>query len=285
MTERASLSPLFIWRTAIGGSTLTPTARHAALALSLYMNDKGGSAFPGGTRLARDTGYSIRTIRKALGELVAAGWLVEVSRGGSPAGGERKATEYRATVPTSAGGSPVNGGDRCISEHRPVHLTTPTGAGGSPQSVKKATQKAREPKSVIPDDFTVSEHTREWARSQSIQVEIDREVEKFINYHQSRGTRMVDWNAGFRKWLHDARPEHEAVASTNGVVKPSPRLVDRDRLIAGAERLEKLGHTRQEAEAQVRTQAMDPADVVAAMDAYDVQHQRRLSPGYGTVYA
>ena len=136
-------SVVFDWRRSICDSTLPPTARHVALTMSIYMNESGGSAFPGGARLARETGLALRTVRVQLAILTDSGWLVVKFRGGSPVGGIRKATEYAAAIPlTGAGDAPVQEGNRCNSRHRPVHLTTLTGAGDAPQDVKKASVKA-----------------------------------------------------------------------------------------------------------------------------------------------
>ena len=60
----AQLSALFTWRSAICESGLPPTARHVALTLSLHMNERGGSAFPGATLLATD-GAGINMIARS----------------------------------------------------------------------------------------------------------------------------------------------------------------------------------------------------------------------------
>ncbi len=156
MAERAhSMSPLFTWRSAVSskGSGLPAPARHVALAMSLYMNERGSSAFPGASRLSDDTGLHLRTVRTHLQLLEREGWLGVRKRGGSPAGGSRMATEYVCMIPRTSGGAPpvegstgggdapVTGGrlapvaedDRSSSMHRPVALVTPTGGGGPPQ--------------------------------------------------------------------------------------------------------------------------------------------------------
>jgi hypothetical protein len=93
------LKPLFTWRSAIADSDLPATTRHCLLALSTYMNERGGSAFPGSTRLAHDTGLHIRTVKGCLTDAVRAGWLQLVERGGAPKDGPRRASVYRACVP------------------------------------------------------------------------------------------------------------------------------------------------------------------------------------------
>jgi hypothetical protein len=147
-------SALFQWRQAVCQSDLPPTARHVALTMSMYMKVGGTSAFPGGSRLARETGLALRTIRGQLTILVATGWLEEKYRGGSPAGGVRKATEYAAQIPsTGAGGSLVQVDHRCSSEHGPVHLATLTGAAVAPQDVKKTSEKASDSEDSFETDF------------------------------------------------------------------------------------------------------------------------------------
>jgi hypothetical protein len=122
--------------------------------MSMYMNKGGTSAFPGGSRLARETGLALRTIRSQLPILVATGWLEEKYRGGSPAGGVRKATEYVAQIPsTGAGASPVQEVHPCNSRQRPVHLTTLTGAAVAPQDVKKTSEKASDSEDSFETDF------------------------------------------------------------------------------------------------------------------------------------
>jgi len=97
MTDR-TIAPLFTWRSAVVTSDLTSTQRHVALTLSLYMNERGGSAFPGATRLSEDCGLHVSTVRRALSDLADLGWLQLVSRGGKR-GESRKANEYVATRP------------------------------------------------------------------------------------------------------------------------------------------------------------------------------------------
>jgi hypothetical protein len=89
----AQLSPLFTWRTAIAKSDLPPTARHVALTLSLYMNERGGSAWPSLSTLAGDSGLSTRSIMRAIRVLEREHYLLCEKRPGT-------STLYTATAPT-----------------------------------------------------------------------------------------------------------------------------------------------------------------------------------------
>lgn len=89
----ATLSPLFTWRTAIAKSGLPPTVRHVALTLSLYMNERGGSAWPSITTLAEDSGLSQASIKRGTKALERAGYLLCDRDPG-------RSTHYTATAPT-----------------------------------------------------------------------------------------------------------------------------------------------------------------------------------------
>jgi len=136
VSPKTNFQRLFTWRSAICESDLPPTARHVALTLALHMNELGGSCFPGGARLTRETGLSMRTVRTALATLEQVGWLTVTHRGSSHHGQKRTANEYEASYPatmTGAGDTPVQEIHRCSPGNRPVQLTTPTGATAAPQ--------------------------------------------------------------------------------------------------------------------------------------------------------
>jgi hypothetical protein len=89
----ASLSPIFTWRTAIAKSDLPPTVRHVALTLSLYMNERGGSAWPSIATLAEDSGLSTRTIMRGIRALERGRYLLCERRPGT-------STLYTGIIPT-----------------------------------------------------------------------------------------------------------------------------------------------------------------------------------------
>lgn len=95
------MAPLFTWRSALCDSDLPSTTRHVALALSLYMNERGGSAYPGISHLVHDTALSESTCRDHLGRLVREGWLVLVEQGGRK-GQRLRANLYEARIPPHA---------------------------------------------------------------------------------------------------------------------------------------------------------------------------------------
>lgn len=150
MSEK--LAPLFTWRSALAESDLGPTTRHVALALSLYMNERGGSAYPGPALLARDTGLHLSTVKEKLAELEVKGWLTCIARGGMK-GEARRANEYRAAVPPVALGDPSfwgtggpEGGDPSPSPRRPVAQDDPNSPENSPENSGAAPDGAPDPR-------------------------------------------------------------------------------------------------------------------------------------------
>lgn len=143
------LSPLFTWRSILAGSrTLPANARLVGLVLSLHMNETGGSCHPGTTRLAQETGLSLRSVKAHLKILQEQGYLVVVERGGLR-GEHKRANGYMPAVPdgyepgewshpwlsSSVQLLHPSEPDRCKSRHPPVQILQPTGAPPAPQDV------------------------------------------------------------------------------------------------------------------------------------------------------
>ena len=88
------------WRIAVRDSGLDTTAKHVALTLDVYM-DHRGIAWPSKSTLATATGYTVRTVDRALVRVEHAGFVVVAhSRG-------RKSNLYAASLPNPVTGDTV----------------------------------------------------------------------------------------------------------------------------------------------------------------------------------
>jgi hypothetical protein len=88
------------WRHAVRRSHLRAPVKAVLVELSEYMdNDTLGDAYPGPARLARATGYSLVTAKRALKEARERGWIVQTFKGGSRGGKDRHASIYRGAWP------------------------------------------------------------------------------------------------------------------------------------------------------------------------------------------
>lgn len=148
------LSPLFSWRGAIADSDLPPTTRLVAWALSMHMNERGGSCFPKRATLARETGLNDQTVKVHLRALRDQGWLVAIGGGSGD-----KPVEYEAQVPMGAQNTP--------SEQGGSESTPPRGAEDTPRG-RHGGRLETEPKngSVSPEQTVrgVYDHWRERRR-------------------------------------------------------------------------------------------------------------------------
>ncbi|MEW1807921.1 hypothetical protein [Pseudarthrobacter sp. NPDC080039] len=69
-------------------------------------------------------------------------------------------------------------------------------------------EKKREPRtgkpvrrSLLPADFSVSQHLQFWALTEAPAIDLDLETKKFVEYQISHGTKSADWGATWRKWI------------------------------------------------------------------------------------
>lgn len=135
------LSSLFTWRSAIAASPLPPTSKLVAFGLSLYMSERGDSAYPSNATLSADTSLSERAVREHLGLLVEGGWLTRDDR--TARGGRGQTVHYTAVIPAPAAPIENPAPERAkggTSRHERGHLSALKGAGGAPEYAKRATE-------------------------------------------------------------------------------------------------------------------------------------------------
>ncbi len=61
--------------------------------------------------------------------------------------------------------------------------------------------------SPVPDDFSANGRSPEWKVTQealALDISLDRETERFIDYHRSKATTSADWDASWRTWIGNA---------------------------------------------------------------------------------
>lgn len=222
MSERPQLKAMFTWRSAICESDLPSSARHVAITLTLYMNERTGTAHPGTARLARDTGLSERHVWRCLQLLIDAGWVNLVQQGGVK-GEQRIANVYALSIPDPC--LPVMGDteSRVTSETRTgdIHDTNPcpsviptllnsknnSGAPPAPPKPKEAKKGTR-----IPDEFIVTPEMRDWHQHEAALVDLRRETQNFVDYWKSATGRTAvkhDWKRTWQVWMRREQAKQE----------------------------------------------------------------------------
>lgn len=132
-----TLSTFMDWRRGICESDLPQGVRHVLLVLSLYAPTMGEAAFPSAAKLAKDTCFTVNTVRDHLREAERSGWIVRRPRF---VDGRQTSNEYLLTTP--------------LPKKR---VPPPTGNSGTPPTRKTGTHVKGKGKGVCSSE---EEHVR-----------------------------------------------------------------------------------------------------------------------------
>ena len=62
-------------------------------------------------------------------------------------------------------------------------------------------------KTALPKDFRVDDHMRSWSFDKGWPSHLpDVFVRDFVNHHEAKGTRLLDWRKAFTNWISWASP-------------------------------------------------------------------------------
>jgi hypothetical protein len=67
-------------------------------------------------------------------------------------------------------------------------------------------------KTLIPNDFSITQEMRDWAKIKVPKVDIESQTEEFVDYWRAHGKKMADWLATWRNWMRRS-PEFTRVRS------------------------------------------------------------------------
>lgn len=245
----ARLSPLFTWRSAIASEdgpadfdlaesgdsedkviVKGTTQRHVALTLSLHMNERGGSCYPGIARIARESGLSTRAIQKALRALAKTGWIT-VAISESPEG----TNLYSATIPASympdeGGVSPVQGANGVPSGGEPGtpkdDKESEVSTANAVETVSAAWKEKAPPLIQHRDSYLAAGKTRTAIRAALRVYPADVVAEAISNYATCLGGAEYRWShswtlveflkRGLDRFVPEADPLRRERVASNG---------------------------------------------------------------------
>ena len=219
-------------------------------ALAAVLNEKTGECFPSTETIARVSRVSPNFVRQALKELEVEG-LIQMKQ--SPGGIrhfelflEKLPEPLKKPLPLSKSegvakplGHPLPNGEYPPNETVRGPLTKPLPEQGIEQGIELGTDKGSSPtlaltpsepekpkrkraapkrrisfdeNSRLPDDW------REDLEAKYPTLNLDEEFERFVSWHQAKGTVYADWKAAFRNWLTNALryAAQKAANNTNG---------------------------------------------------------------------
>jgi uncharacterized protein YdaU (DUF1376 family) len=121
-------------------------------------------------------------------------------------------------------------GSKTVLKSESVHIPTnnqePLTSNQEPVVAEKPAPKARR-KQQYPADFLPNETGLAAAAAKGIDA--PRELEKFRDYHVSKGNVMADWQAAWRTWVGNARPAIAQQTYQKGATEPAWRKEQRER--------------------------------------------------------
>ncbi len=171
---------------------LPPTPKLVLLVLADHADDQG-FCFPGTATISRRASVSERTLTRVLAKLEEQGYIARSRR--HLANGNRTSDGYLLT-PDQATEWRL---DQPPSEHDQPPAVASTGEPSVEPSVKKKAAHR------LPDNWEPSNAHRLQAQMRG--VDADYEAAKFRDWCLSNDARKSDWEATFRNWIRNARPE------------------------------------------------------------------------------
>lgn len=186
------------------------TSRLVLLAIADAANREGKQSFQSAASIARMTGASMRSVWRAIDELVDLGELAKAGKHG----------QYQTTV-YELPGVPTGQGVKMARRATGDTDAMPNGTDAVPPI---GTQPHIDPKESNPkratrisESFAPSKEHLEWASKETPLVDVRLETAQFIDHHIAKGSTMKDWGRAWQTWMRNqqkwAKPKQHATAS------------------------------------------------------------------------
>lgn len=181
------------------------------LALADHANDEDFTCWPSLSRLTKKSGLDRSTVKRKLSILIEKKFI---SRAGfhEEAGSRiykinaEKFTEAgvhsppgqtapRRTQPFCQASTAPRGGVHSATNHNITIIEPSLG------EKEKNPKKTKRPKTLLPDDFEITDHMSTWAAEKVPGVDIGFETEKFIDSAKTHDRVYSDWTGAWRNWM------------------------------------------------------------------------------------
>lgn len=190
---------------------ITPSAKFVLFMLANYANNENIS-WPSHVTLSKDSCYSIATIKRSLKYLINNGYISIIDR--ENLGGKKSSVRYKLNVfysemeGVTVKGVTVN---PVHTDHEGGH-SAPNGGQGDPLTNKNhnesllpsSTPKKIKRKSVVAENYKPSESVKTDLVNKYPSLNIDNEIQAFIDFHISKGTLFLDFDRALRTWCRNA---------------------------------------------------------------------------------
>jgi len=188
-------------------TNVSNTALRLYAVLAKFADSETGQAFPGRTRLSKELDCSLKTVDRAVAELIELGAIRKVQR--------VKDNYYQSSLYTVVRIDPAS----TVTRPRDIDDATPRHERRDPVSpvthrtiTSELEPLKQEPLNKIPktekrmtsfpEDWQPSERLLEMFTTKWPDLDQEYEVENFINYWLGAGTRKADWDRTFQGWMN-----------------------------------------------------------------------------------
>jgi len=180
---------------------ISHTAFRLYAVLARYADNITHQAFPARATLAQRLQCSEKTVDRAVEDLVAHGAIQKQSRG-------RYASALYTVMTAAPGETQMSTEqtemsseqtDLSFRSDKNDHLTRTTEL--EPDNyIEKKSKKA----TSIPDRFALSDSLREAMMGRHPSLDLDEQVDAFVDFHTAKGSVFKSWDAAFRTWCRNA---------------------------------------------------------------------------------
>ena len=198
---------------------LSPTALKLYIVMARFADWQTGMAFPSRETLADRMGCSLKTVDRAVIEVVKAECVKKISRGRYASALYRvyQVDPRRTDLSTEWTDLNSEGTDLSSRLDTDDHLTRTTKREPLEQEplnyvepkISKASRMTKLPEDWYPSDRLLDMFATKW-----LNVDRDYEIEQFINYWHAEGKTKLDWDKAFQVWM--ARADRQSRGKVQG---------------------------------------------------------------------
>ena len=185
---------------------LPPSEKLVLVSLADHHNRATGLCIPGQASVGEQTCMSVRTVQRHLKSLEARGLIVRKARF-RPEGRGRTSDSYILQgdnlTPKTVSKGDKSGRTNTTNQDDQRDTVVVAITGREPEEnrkiVTRRSQKTAAPQSWRPDEKTIQELKDKYPK-----IEVGEQVDMFLDYHRSKGSKFADWTAAFRNWIRNA---------------------------------------------------------------------------------
>jgi len=188
------------WLELIWKTELPSNSKYVASYLRTYMNMKRDICWPSIGRISVETGLSEQTVRSHIKRLESESWLEVVRTDGGHSGTTNR---YKACVPdTPLAVAPLQPLDPTPATVAPLPLQP---LGGNKQLNKQPNKQIKQsPKLEERISDSNAEKAMKYWNSKRMLFDVNDEWLRFTAYHESRNTKVTNFDAAWRTWYCNA---------------------------------------------------------------------------------